>query len=367
VDCTASREWGDAQMRKAVERATTDRVPFTVSFDVTHRCNLRCVHCYAGHSVDRSSAEAAELGTDDAVRLLGQIAEAGCLELTLSGGEPLLRPDFAVIYAAARQVGMLVTVFSNATLVGEGHLAVFAEYPPAKVDVSIYGATAETYQHITGVTGSYERARRGVDRLLERGVRVGLKTMILRENADEIGAMEALAEGLGVSFRLDPLVTPRLDGDIAPLAHRVEPERAVALELGVAERCEDLRTYADGLKGTTLPRRHYHCGAGLTSCNVDPAGVVRPCMLSKQPAFDATSLGFEGAWSAVAAAVDEMLLPDDFACGSCALGVVCGYCPTLFGLETGDPGRHSDYVCALGEARARAIGWDAGAAGCGAQ
>ena len=73
-------------------------MPVSGAFDLTYRCNLRCVHCYCGHATAQSPAQGAELGTDEVLRLLAEAADAGCLQLVLSGGEPLLRRDFAQIY-----------------------------------------------------------------------------------------------------------------------------------------------------------------------------------------------------------------------------------------------------------------------------
>jgi len=357
--CPPAQTWGVERMRAVVKRAARDRIPISTTFDLTHRCNLRCVHCYVGHDVSAPAAKAGELATRDVIRLLEETAAAGCLQVVLSGGEPLLRTDFLEIYSSARRLGLIVQVFTNATLVRESHLDVFAEYPPEKVDVSIYGATEETCARVTGVPGSFAQALRGVHRLLERGIRVGLKSMILSENLNEIHAIEALAEGLGVSFRLDPLVTPRLDGDLSPLALRVEARRGVALELGALSRRRHLREFADKRVDVAVGTRQYACGAARTSFHVDPQGTMRACVLSREAGFPAVDMGVDAAWRALTAATDELKVSDQMKCGSCKLVVVCGYCPTLFALETGSASRNSQYVCELGEARAQEIGWTA--------
>ena len=360
MDCAPSQLWAADQWGQLFDRACRDRVPFMVAFDTTYRCNLRCVHCYAGHRVAQSRADAHELATDQVLELLADVASAGCLHLLLSGGEPLLRPDFAEIYVAARRLGMLITVFTNATLVTEAHLDLFAEYPPHKVDVSLYGASEGTCDRVTGVPGSHRRAVRGITALVEHGVPVGLKTMILRDNVEEIGAIEALAASMGVSFRADPLVTLRQDGDLKPLEQRVDARRAVAIELSDEERRRGLLDYAEDSAGSRGSRRLYQCGAGTMSYHLDPQGTMRPCLESREPTFDAVHMGVKRAWTELVAAVDGLDVPEGSKCLGCPLMVVCGYCPALTGLETGAGSRHSEYLCSLGAARAELIGWTTG-------
>jgi radical SAM protein with 4Fe4S-binding SPASM domain len=283
--------------------------------------------------------------------LLVEVADAGCLSLLISGGEPLLRRDFVDIYTAAVRLGMLVTVFTNATLVDQRIVTSFVEYPPRQVEISVYGATEATYERITGVRGSFARAIRGIRGLLDAGVRVGLKTMILRDNAHEIEAIEAWAEELGVRFRLDSLVTPRLDGNPAPLEQRVDPGTAVALELGNQKRLSDLISFRDRQSPIPETSSLYGCYAGLTLFHVDPTGVVHPCLMSQEIGLDALGLGFEAAWHSLVAAMGRLQRREDSECAACNLKVLCGYCPGLFALESGSPHVHSEYLCRLGSER----------------
>jgi MoaA/NifB/PqqE/SkfB family radical SAM enzyme len=91
------------------------RIPLSGMFELTERCNLNCVHCYVNQPASSRVARARELTTDQVKRILDQAADAGCLFLTLTGGEPLLRPDFIEIYLHARKRGILASIFTNGT------------------------------------------------------------------------------------------------------------------------------------------------------------------------------------------------------------------------------------------------------------
>jgi MoaA/NifB/PqqE/SkfB family radical SAM enzyme len=361
MDCPAKVEFGSSEhLARILDKACRDRVPLCGSFDITYRCNLRCVHCYAGHLVGQSASDADELTTKGVTDLLGAAAEAGCLMMLMSGGEPLLRADFLDIYEAAKRLGLIVTVFTNATLVTDQHVKTFVDLPPHAVEVSVYGATEATYERVTGVPGSFQRARRGIELLLAGGVNVVLKTMILRDNAEEVLAMERWASDLGVRFRLDPLIIPRLDGDPSPLEQRVEPDAAVAIELGAEARREEVARFveqqrASAIGGLPPAERVYYCGAGLASFHADPSGFLRPCLMSRSIAYNSEEMGFLSAWNAVTTAVDSATWEGVGGCAECPKILLCGYCPGLFELEHTTPARPPEYVCQLGECRYSAI------------
>ena len=362
MDCGLDSAFGSSEyVAKVFQKACAERVPLCGSFDLTYRCNFRCVHCFAGHLVDQPASLAGELDTDRVVALLDEVAKAGCLTMLLSGGEPLLRPDFLDVYQAAKQAGLIVTVFTNASLVTDAHVEKFADLPPHAVEISVYGATKDTYERITGVQGSFERAHRGISLLLEGGINVVLKTMILRDNSDEVLLMEQWAEGLGVPFRLDPMITPRLDGDCRPLEQRVDPEMAVSIELAsLSRRYEWTKFLRDQEASGRVPAapayKVYRCGAGLASFSIDPTGHVHPCVMSRGISADAGRMGFVAAWESVASEVDLATWEGVGGCADCPSIFFCGYCPGLFELEKTSAARPPEYACKVGESRIKVIG-----------
>ena len=120
---------------------------------MTHRCNLRCVHCYLG---DERNAESAGAERDTAFwcSVVDQIAEAGCLNLLITGGEPLRGRTSPRSTRARSARGLLVTVFTNGTRLDDSFVRLFNELPPELVEVSLYGATKETYDRVTAVPGA---------------------------------------------------------------------------------------------------------------------------------------------------------------------------------------------------------------------
>jgi len=330
-------------------RIAGDRVPYYGSLALTHRCNLRCVHCYIREEGEGDAA-GGELDTGHWKRIIDEAGAAGCLNLVLTGGEPLLRTDFAEIYAHAKRKGFLVTVFTNGTLIDGETLALFRDLPPRLVDVSLYGATEDTCRRITGSPDSCERALAAIDAMLAQGTRVALKSVMMTLNEGEFGALEALANSRGIRFRRDASIFPAFSGDRSPLELRVSPERAVDLELSVPGVIAGWREYLERYGDVTVPGSIYSCGAGLTTFHIDPFGVLHPCVMARFPRYPLASGRFADGWSEMAR-VRDLQSPPGFRCRDCRMKLACGYCPGFFAAENGSEDIPSDYLCRIGKLR----------------
>ncbi|MEW5736901.1 MAG: radical SAM protein [Thermodesulfobacteriota bacterium] len=330
------------------------RVPLSGSLELTRRCNLRCVHCYHGSQADVARDASQELGREQWEAILEQAVREGCLFLLLTGGEPLLRKDFPDIYRRARELGIIVTVFTNATRVTDPVVSLFRELPPFAVEVSLYGAKAGTHDRITGVRGSFSKARKGMEKLLDAGVCVQMKTVVLSLNCDEISALEKMAEGMGVRFRLDAAVFPSLSGDPGPCAFRVHPEDAVKIEFANARRARQWADYHAKAACFKDGEKLYECGAGLGSFHVDFRGRLTPCLMVQSFNYDLGSGTFADGWKQLRN-IRDVPAPGSFVCNTCRTRPYCDCCPAFFALENGAETRPSEFLCRMGQARVREI------------
>jgi len=178
------------------QRVADQHIPISGSLEVTTRCNLRCQHCYIPGEW-RANRSDTQLSLGEIKRILDQLTDAGCLWLLLTGGEPLLRRDFLDIYDYAKRKGLILTIFTNGTLVTPRIADFLAEWRPFKIEITLYGATQETYERVTGIPGSYTCCRRGIDLLLERNLPLSLKTIVMTLNHHELDEMKLLSTRLG--------------------------------------------------------------------------------------------------------------------------------------------------------------------------
>ncbi len=245
------------------DRAGLDRrrVPIEGTIETTYRCNLDCVHCYVNEPAGSREETERELSLERLKGLVDEIVAEGTLFVLFTGGEVLVRPDFPELYLYARSQGLLVTIFTNGTMITDRIADLFAEHRPDKIEISLYGMTKETYDRVTRVPGSFEKCLAGIRRLVERGVPLTLKTMALTWNHHEIEAMEAYARSLGLVFRFDSSLNPRVDcGANRNSELQLDPERALELDLGSPERHGGLPRV---LRALHAARRRVRGGEGL--------------------------------------------------------------------------------------------------------
>ena len=334
--------------RKLIEQ----RVPISGVLELTARCNLRCVHCYLGQH-----RPADEMSAGQVCRLIDDMAAEGCLWLTITGGEPLVRSDFAEVYLHAKRKGLLITLFTNATLLTPELVELLAEWPPVDVEVSLYGMTAAVYERVTGVPGSYERCRRGIELLVQRGIRIKLKTVAMTLNCHELEAMKAFARDLGVDFRFDTAIRPLLDGSKGPCALRLPVEEVIRLDQSDEQLAAELRDMCRTRLGKPPTRKLFGCGAGLTSFHVDPQGLMHVCTLARRPGYDLLRGSFVEGWRVALPAVRHIEVQNaDLPCLSCDLGILCGRCPAWAEMENGQAEMVVEYACQIARRRFQVFG-----------
>jgi len=341
---TPAREWSTAFQRKSVKL----RLPISGVFELTSRCNLDCRHCYLGPAAQREKKRHQELSTEDVFKILDEITEAGCLYLVLTGGDPMLRPDFAAIYRHARENGLILTVFCNGNLVDDRVIELFREYPPFRVDVSVYGASAGTYEKITRVPGSFSRFIEGVKRLAEGGIGFSMKTVLMTLNQHELPAMRKLARDLGaVHFRMDSAILPCFPGGSRePMNLRVDPEVAVSLEMSDPETLAGWIEYCGRMEGLPTDGRLYNCGAGVTDFYIDPYGNASPCLMTTQYRFPITeSRNFRQLWENELQQIQSLRVGAGNLCASCEMKAACTGCPAFNLHEKGSENMASEYLC----------------------
>jgi radical SAM protein with 4Fe4S-binding SPASM domain len=347
------------------ERFQGRRVPVEVSIEVTHRCPLECRHCYNNLPIGDAGARSRELTFAEHIRLLDELAEMGCLWLLYTGGEIFARKDFLDIYTEAKKRGFLITLFTNGTMITPRVADHLAEYRPFNVEITLYGATQETYEALTGIRGSFNRCMRGIRLLLERGLPLKLKTVPTTVNSHEVYEMKRFAEELGVEFKFDPLVNPRTDCSQSPLAVRLSPERAVDLEFQDPVRKAEYARLAEAELAANLPisKKKYTCGGGHNGCAIDPSGRMTICVLSHRDGYDLRSGSFQQGWNGRLKEIRSTEVSRETICTHCRIRSLCSMCPANGELEGGDAESPIDFLCQVAHLRAFALGLEVPAHG----
>ena len=345
------------------------RYPLEGTFELTARCNLRCRMCYVriNEDVIRRSGKR-ERTAEEWIRMAEQAAQAGTLQLLLTGGEVTLRPDFPEIYEAIARMGFVLTVYTNATMISDRVMSVFRRFPPHKIGVTMYGASNETYEKLCGHPRGYDRFLEGLDRLQELPSLLDMRTTIVRDNLPDLKAMAKFTRtrfGPKKILHLTAHLYPGTRGAVEdPRKVRLSAEEMfctchpelAALQRGADAGKLDLRkpVFADKLRELEAELRRRgpvpdggylfrNCGSGVRSYFISWAGDMYACGMLPKGCTHPFETGFEQAWHE---------LPDQYPpahlnekCAGCELLPYCDSCPAQRILETGAWDGTPEYAC----------------------
>jgi radical SAM protein with 4Fe4S-binding SPASM domain len=337
------------------------RIPGSVTIEVTRRCPLVCAHCYNNLPMGDRKAQLQELTYAEHCRILDELADVGCLSILYTGGEILARKDFLDIYTYARKKGFFTTLYTNGTLITPKVADYLTTWRPFRLEITLYGRTRETYERLTGVPGSYDRCMRGIHLCLDRGLPLALKTVAVTLNKHEIWDMQRFAqEELGLEFRFDSMMNPRIDCSQSPLAVRLTPEECVEFDLQDEKVVAEWKKFADAFLGPVHPPdktdQLYHCGGGIDSFAISPYGQMSICGLSQNDQYDLRTGSVSVGWEQFLRRVREKKITRLTKCVHCELKAICGMCPANGELENGDAEAPVDFLCRVGHLRAHVFG-----------
>ena len=337
-----------------------DKVPLSVTIEITRRCPLTCAHCYNNLPMNDKAARLGELTYAEHCRILDEMAEAGSLFLLYTGGEILARRDFLDIYTHAQKKGLLITLFTNGTMITPKVADYFVEWLPFAIEITLYGRTKETYEGLTGIPGSYERCLQGIELLRERGLPLALKSVAVTLNKHELADMQQFAEELGLAFKFDAMMNPRIDCSQSPLEVRLSPEECVALDLGTPKRMDEWRVFQEEHAGPVhTPKTAddlYHCGGGVDSFAISPSGQMSICVLSQNDLYDLRTGSVRDGWGHFLRSVRARKITRPTKCVTCELKSSCGMCPANGELENGDAEAPVEFLCHAAHLRAYTFG-----------
>jgi radical SAM protein with 4Fe4S-binding SPASM domain len=343
-----------------------------ISFELelTARCNNNCRHCYINLPANDRAAEKKELLPGQIRHIIDESISQGAVWCLITGGEPLLRKDFSEIYLYLKKKGILVSVFTNATLITDEHVKLFKKHPPRDIEVTVYGVSKETYEKVTRKSGSFDDFMRGLGLLLKNGIKVRFKAMALRSNVHELFEIVAFCRARSKGyFRFDPFLHLRFDGDPKRneeiKSERLSPEEIVAIEEAESGRSRALEKECDQLIVPEFAHINcdhlFHCGAGENNFSISYDGFFRLCspLMKGACLYDLKEGTLASAWRDFVPKVRDLRSNrKEFLekCRVCPLINLCMWCPAYSYLETGELDRLVKYFCEVAHARAGSLG-----------
>lgn len=347
------KEKQSAQIKRALNlKCASLGIPVTGTFELTPRCNLNCPMCYVRLNPEEMKPLGRECTKEEWLDIAEQAKEAGLLFILLTGGEPMLRSDFGEIYEGLSKMGFSISINSNGTVLRDELKELFLKYPPAQINITIYGTSREEYGKWCGNPMAFDWFKETVDWFKHTGILVHLNATITPDNYDKWQAFEEYAKKEDLELRMSSYCFPPT-GRGGRQIERLEPEIAGELTVKdllfregtekVKERALELRSPLNSCKldiGDPI-----QCMAAKSQFWINWNGTMVPCGMLDKPMVKPFEIGFQNAWEQLKEMANKIRLCPD--CTACPDRLSCMNCAAVTYSETGRFDGKPEYVCRM--------------------
>lgn len=350
-----------------IENAKAHKHPLNASFELSPLCNLDCRMCFVRLSRSEMEKRGRLLSLDEWYEIARKLKEAGTLFLLLTGGEPLLYPDFTKLYLSLKKLGFILTINTNGTLIDDEFATMLSQNKPRRVNVTLYGSRADDYDKLCGNHKGFDAAVNGIRLLHDNGIDLKVNYSATKDNADRIDDVIKLCDSLGVPINIDSYMYPVTRERDRAYDHtsRLSPQEAAKVWIknlrhtlakdAVLAYAKNMIAIIEKAKGSgeENPIEGTVCLAGNCSFSVNWQGMIRPCVMLSKPEISALDTDFGPAWERLTSGASKLSIPKR--CASCHLRSLCRVCPANADLETDAFGEAPEYLCRLAECMCREL------------
>lgn len=301
-------EWLDPFYKQVWEKAFADGIPISGTFELTPRCNFNCRMCYVHLKVEDIPKYGQELSASEWLRIASEAKDAGTTWVCVTGGEPLMHPEFPQIWQGLAQMGFFLTLQTNASMITGKMAELLEQYPPRLAKITLYGTTNEVYRAVCGVEDGFDRVNDGIHTLMSMGVPMELVSTVIRQNQDDLQNMAHYAALHRLRWAPTASVKPSLRGrgvEVDAVKAQLPPEQVRANRL---KREEWIKEHPfDPSHGPASYCRDYRLGYWITW-----DGMMRFCSFMNEPNISLRDADFKDAWQSLLAFEDGLTWPDHY-------------------------------------------------------
>ena len=332
IDCVLPPSGYMQQLRSW---ARENNIPLNINFELTPFCNFNCVMCYVHLNEEAAKKQGKVLGADEWLEIARQAKDMGTLEISLTGGEPFVHPEFRKIYSELNKMGFLITILSNGSLVDESMIEFFRENGmPYRMKLTVYGASNETYLKTCGSADGFTRVSKAIDLLKSAGVPLTLTSTIVKENADDLQQIYAFAREKGLTMQHTISVLNSSRGSL----NSITSSRFALSDFPDELTLEEL----EKSKFPPLKSPFAWCASYRTSLWITWNGHLQLCAFMNKP-FTSWSGNLKSDYTALHEKLEKIKSPAE--CSDCEWKEFCQRCPGTLCAESSDPERISESLC----------------------
>lgn len=351
------------------KRAGKKKIPLSGTFELTPLCNFNCRMCYVRQTPEQIKCHHRKMVSLEQWKRFADDAEAaGMLYLLLTGGEPFAWPDFWNLYPYLSQKGFLISINSNGSLINDETIAKLKEMPPSRINITLYGASDETYRNLCRSSDGFSKVDKAISALRDAGIQVKLNCSLTSYNCGDLEKMVEYAEQRKLILEVSTYMFPPLRKDPSSIGvnDRFTPEQAAYWHIKQFALQHEREHYYDYLQRVSegmceplgMDESCYdpvdgkiRCRAGKASFWVTWDGYMTPCGMLPEPKVDLLDNNFQEAWKKINSYTEEIALSG--ICEKCSSRGLCHSCAAMAMAETGEFQRVPKYLCEMMEAMKR--------------
>ena len=340
-------------------KAAITKTPISGAFELSPLCNMDCKMCYIKMSKEKQESIARLRTKEEWIQLAQNAKEKGMLFLLLTGGEPFLVKDFKELYIELHKMGFCISINSNGTMIDEDVIEWLKHYPPMRINMTLYGASDETYERLCNNPKGFTQVTKAISLLKENNIQVKLNCSVTPYNKDDLKQMMDFAEEHDLVIQATSYMFPPLRKDETKIGQndRFTAEDAAFYGAYISAYSNGFDRFKEYIESGQLALYdadddcgvvegdHMRCRAGITSFWMTWEGKMLPCGMIPEGGLDPWEVGFDEAWENAKNIVSEIKLP--VKCAGCGKKDECKACAAMVYTETGTYDKVPQYRCEM--------------------
>ncbi|MFR4992562.1 MAG: radical SAM/SPASM domain-containing protein [Turicibacter sp.] len=340
-------------------KASKTKTPINGTFELSPLCNMDCKMCYIKMSKEKQESIARLRTKEEWIELAQKAKEKGMLFLLLTGGEPFLVKDFKELYIELHKMGFCISINSNGTMIDEDVIEWLKHYPPMRINMTLYGASDETYGRLCNNPKGFTQVTKAISLLKENNIQVKLNCSVTPYNKDDLKQMMDFADEHDLVIQATSYMFPPLRKDETKIGQndRFNAEDAALYGAYISAYSNGFDRFKDYIESSQLALYdadddcgvvegdHMRCRAGITSFWMTWEGKMLPCGMIPDGGLDPWKVGFDEAWENAKNIVSEITLP--VKCAGCGKKDECRACAAMVYTETGTYDKVPQYRCEM--------------------
>lgn len=352
----------DSIKDRLFQKSAQQRLPLTGAFELSPVCNFSCKMCYVRKTMKEVNAEGGLMPVSFWLDMAEQARSAGTLYPLLTGGEVFVYPHFREIYEEMTHMGMQISINSNGSCITEDDVRWLRQIPPQRINITLYGASSESYEKLCGDARGFDRVCKAMKLLEENNIRYKLNCSVTPYNNYDLPAMLEFAEKHGKKLKAATYMFPpvRRTGQCGDYGDRLSPKEAAFAQVLIdSKQLEPIQfavlahnamkfreltpeLIAEAAKGEP---RNMRCLSGRCSYWIDWQGNLSGCGMVDYPKISLRDKSFMQAWSEITDWTEKVQY--SAICGNCVNRNVCYTCMAMVYNETGGLDGRPEYICEM--------------------